>query len=362
MRAAELRAARRPGRRSAARACAATPRSSNSPPCARRSSASAAVSGRIAVPALPRKSVACVRREPAAEAGDVRRASPSRVDAAAERAQRRRASPACRRSRAGRDVGRAARRSPASSSTRFEMLFEPGRRTVPAARVERRQVEEAESTYTVGSVSARTSACVLRPSARSSASRRAPRLALRISVLERLGVAGLASTCSIASSVWRKRCDCFRISSRLAIRMSRQISGSLAAMRVKSRKPGPASDRKSRPAGWLRDRVEVGEGQQVRQVADGGEGGVVVLRRHAQHLRADRGPDVGGLLHQLGRGLRQRRQDHLAARRTASASACCDARHFLAGDRVRRHERRRCGPSARAARRRPRRAWSSRRP
>jgi hypothetical protein len=33
--------------------------------------------------------------------------------------------------------------------------------------------------------------------------------------------------------------------------MSRHISGLLAAMRVKSRKPGPASDRKSRPAGWL---------------------------------------------------------------------------------------------------------------
>ena len=33
--------------------------------------------------------------------------------------------------------------------------------------------------------------------------------------------------------------------------MSRQTAGSLAAMRVKSRKPGPASERKSRPAGWL---------------------------------------------------------------------------------------------------------------
>ena len=32
--------------------------------------------------------------------------------------------------------------------------------------------------------------------------------------------------------------------------MSRQTAGLLAAMRVKSRNPGPPSDRSSRPAGW----------------------------------------------------------------------------------------------------------------
>ena len=57
-------------------------------------------------------------------------------------------------------------------------------------------------------------------------------------------------TCSRASSACRKRWLCLSTSSRLASRMSRHTAGSLAAMRVKSRKPGPASDRKSRPAGW----------------------------------------------------------------------------------------------------------------
>ena len=96
-------------------------------------------------------------------------------------------------------------------------------------------------------------------------------------------------------------------------------SGSLAAMRVKSRKPGPASDRKSRPAGCLATDAEVGEGQQVRQVAHGGEGGVVVLGRHLQHLRADRRPDVGGLLHQLRR--------RSAAAASGSPGGRCRARH-----------------------------------
>jgi 3-phosphoshikimate 1-carboxyvinyltransferase len=66
--------------------------------------------------------------------------------------------------------------------------------------------------------------------------------ALRISASS-ASVLAVLMTCSIASRAWRKRCVCFRISSRFAIRMSRHIVGLLAAMRVKSRNPGPPSER-----------------------------------------------------------------------------------------------------------------------
>jgi hypothetical protein len=69
-----------------------------------------------------------------------------------------------------------------------------------------------------------------------------------------------------------------------------------------------------------------------------GERRVVVFRRHAQHVRADRRPGVGRLLDQLGGGLGQRRQDHLAAL-VERGVGVADAGHFLAGDRMRRHER-----------------------
>jgi hypothetical protein len=81
-------------------------------------------------------------------------------------------------------------------------------------------------------------------------------------------------------------------------------------------------------------RVEVGECQQVRQVADGGERGVVVLRRHAQHLAADGGPHVGGLLHHHRVGLRQRCQDDLLALVELHVGVL-DPGDFLARDRVR---------------------------
>ena len=51
-----------------------TPRSSKRPPCVAASTASAAVSGRMAVPALPRNSSASCTAQPAAEAGDVQHA------------------------------------------------------------------------------------------------------------------------------------------------------------------------------------------------------------------------------------------------------------------------------------------------
>ena len=79
------RAARRPGRRSAVRACAATPRSSKPPPD-EAAKASAAVRGRIAVPALPRKKrrAALAQRPP--RPCTVRRCAVG-LDAAAERAR-----------------------------------------------------------------------------------------------------------------------------------------------------------------------------------------------------------------------------------------------------------------------------------
>jgi hypothetical protein len=85
-------------------------------------------------------------------------------------------------------------------------------------------------------------------------------------------------------------------SSRLAISTSRHICGSLAAMRLKSRKPGPASDRNSVALRLAGDAVHQREGDQVRQVADGGEGRVVRLGRHAQHLAAQGLPQRGGLV------------------------------------------------------------------
>ena len=55
--------------------------------------------------------------------------------------------------------------------------------------------------------------------------------------------------------------------------------------------------------------IEVGERQQMRQMADRCKGGVVVLWRHPKNLGANDRPRVGGLLDQAGIGLRQWRQD-----------------------------------------------------
>jgi hypothetical protein len=87
-----------------------------------------------------------------------------------------------------------------------------------------------------------------------------------------------------------------------------------------------------------RDRVEVREREHVRQMAHCSERRVMVLGRHAQHLRTNRSPGVGGFLHKLGSGLRQRRQDDLTAV-VERGVGMGDAGRFLAGDRVRRHER-----------------------
>ena len=124
--------ARRRGRRSAARACAAR----RAALVAAAARASAAVSGRIAVPALPRKrSACCTGRRPRAAPSIAHRSAPSARHCDAERTQRIQHVPACRRSRAASVERRSRpRASAASSNMRLEMLFEPGRRTVPATR------------------------------------------------------------------------------------------------------------------------------------------------------------------------------------------------------------------------------------
>ena len=99
-----------------------------------------------------------------------------------------------------------------------------------------------------------------------------------------------------------------------------------------------AGQRQEVPTRRLVDhRAEVREGQQVRQVADGGKGGVMILGRHVQHLGADGRPDIDCLLRQGGVCLRQRRQDDLAFAVEVRAGVL-DARRFLAGDGVRGHE------------------------
>lgn len=57
--------------------------------------------------------------------------------------------------------------------------------------------------------------------------------------------------------------------------------------------------------GLFGDGLEVGEGQQVWQVVDGGEGSVVVVWLYFQYCGVEGGLDVGGFLYQLwvGEGL-----------------------------------------------------------
>jgi hypothetical protein len=97
------------------------------------STASAAVSGRIAVPALPRNSAASCTAQLPAQAGDGQRAVGLRRSSVQPRAcsaaSITRVSSLSSRSRT--TVVPAL--SPASSSTRLEMLLLPGRRTLPAA-------------------------------------------------------------------------------------------------------------------------------------------------------------------------------------------------------------------------------------
>ncbi len=150
--------------------------------------------------------------------------------------------------------------------------------------------------------------------------------------------------------------------SRLASRMSRHISGSPAAMRVKSRKPGPATLQEGVGLGLADDAVHHGKGQHVGQVADGGEGGVVRLGRHACARRSPGPatglrPCAGGLVRVRSVGVRM-----TLAPRYSSASACSTPATSLPVIGVGGHKAGRSGCPARCARPAPRRPWWSRRP
>ena len=149
---------------------------------------------------------------------------------------------------------------------------------------------------------------------RPSASRRVRRMRCE-SGLRAASALLVLMTCSSASSVCRKRMDCFRISSRLDIRMSRHTVGVACGDAREVAKTRAGQRQEVAPRRLLRGhRIEVRKRQHVRQVAHGGKRGVVVLGRHAQHLRTDGGPHVGGLLHAARGWFACRwREDDLAA-------------------------------------------------
>ena len=138
----------------------------------------------------------------------MRTESPLGLDAAPERAQRIEHDPGVVRIEQVVDQVLPAAR-PASSSTRFEMLFEPGRRTRAGGMVQRRQVEKAgRRTWQRGASAVQL--CRLAAHLPAVAG-----VGAADQLLERLGLPSRI-TCSSASSAWRKRIDCFSISSRLA--------------------------------------------------------------------------------------------------------------------------------------------------
>ena len=261
-----------------------TPDSSKRPPCVAASSASTAASGRIAVPALPRNSVAsCTRSRPprpsmrSAPALGCCTVQPSARKASSMTRVSSESSSSC--------TSVLPSASAASSSTRLEMLFEPGSRTVPEAPRSGGRSRNGMSNI-ARPVDARRLSAPAAPAACPSATGAGLRWP-RAAVPAAPAPLPASITCSSASSDWRKRCDCFSTSSRLAMQdvaPHRRVAGGDAREVAKAR----AGQRQQVAPGRLAEHAaEVGEGQQVRQVADGGKGAVVVLGRHLQHLRAD---------------------------------------------------------------------------
>ena len=247
---------------------------------------------------------------------------------------------------------------PASSSTRLEMLFEPGSRTVPEA--PRSGGRSRKGMSNIGAAGAGRQRAGGTPRRAHLPAARRPSLATRSSSSSASAVAGLHHLLQRVERL----AEALRLLQHLFavghqdVAPHRRVAGG-DAREVAEARPG---QRQEVASGRLVEHAaEVGEGQQVRQVADGGEGGVVVLGRHLQHLRADGRPDVGGLLHQRRRGLRQRRQDHLAAA-VQRRIGMLDARRLpcrRSGAPARSWRRAR---AARGARHRRRRAWCCPRP
>ena len=259
-----------------------TPDNPKRPPWVAASTASAAASGRIAVPALPRN------RRPRARAagrrGRRRAALPPWLECRCSRASAaRRASPACRRTAAGRAPAVVPAASPASNSTRLEMLLEPAGARVPEA-------------PRSGGRSRWGMAYIMRAVARSPAGvpifasrlRPSPQRGPRTRSVQRLAVAGLHHQfqCIERVAEARRLFQHFFAVGEQDVAPHRRVAGCDACEVAKTR---TGQRQKSRPGAGGHG-AEIGEGQQVRQVAHRGEGRVVVLGRHLQHLRADRRP------------------------------------------------------------------------
>src|SRR3569832_925066 len=316
---------RQPSWRSAAtrspigRSCIrATPLSSNSPSM----SASAAVRGRIAVPALPRK-----RR-----AWDAGARPPSPVTSTVELVCRM-PQPKARSASSITRVSSESSRSrtivvpldkAASSSTRLEMLLEPGSTTQPAALsnggMSRKSVE-----YTSGLA----------------ASRHAPVRALLAGLLDQLLEALVVARRDHFLHRLERAPEDLRLLQQLLPVGEQDVAPHLGLGRRDASEVAKARAREPEKIDALhlrRDAVHQREGDQVRQVAHGGERGVVRRGRHLQHLAIEAFPHLPRLRDMRGIGAVDGREDHLPAA-VEIRIRMFDARHFLAGDRVARHER-----------------------
>ena len=208
-------ARRRPGRRSAARACAQRHRAGSRPD----ENASAAVSVRIDSPDSPSEQICRLDRERTARAGDhvARRASRARVACATRCPARFKASSmtlvSSDSSRPSSSVVPAA--SAASSSMRLDRLLDPGMRTVP-------------ETFAIGGRSRNSIVGLIATGPCFRCVPRATRCArLRASANTRASAAPSASASmrSIRSSADRYDASSVRSATRLAMLMSRHISG-----------------------------------------------------------------------------------------------------------------------------------------
>src|SRR5262245_45266177 len=239
-----------------------TPESRYSPP----QKASTAVSGRNAVPAFPSCSSADL----------IGNAPPTPWTVAASSRTPRRAkacSITCVSSESSRSWIRVSPcASAASSSTRLEMLFDPGIVTVPQARA----IGSRSRCFTSRSLT------ILDPPVARIAGVREQRLQpLAVAALEELPHARELSL--VASQLGEQR---------LAVREA-DVAPHLRAARGGAREVAEAPGRvREQALGVLvaRDLVDEREGEHVRQVADGGEHRVVRARLQLEHARAARGP------------------------------------------------------------------------
>src|SRR2546428_11382071 len=256
----------------------ATPESSYSPP----ESASTAVNGRNAVPALLRKRLARLtpKLPPTPATTQSRESLPGAIRTPSMRnaSSMRRTSSAS--SNPATSVGR--RASAASSSVRLEMLLDPGSRTVPAIRA-----TGARSRYSIACRSERRLAACLDFFAAA--------LALEPAVADRAGALEQTQQ-AVTVSRGQQRFDALEL---VAIRD--QIAPQRIAIgkadvaphaRMPARQAGEVAEAAAREreafvgVGARRDPGNPPESKHVRQVAHRGENGVVACRVELAHDRA----------------------------------------------------------------------------